>query len=51
VGEIMCANRILVRKLKGIGYLGNLGIERKKILKYIIKNCGEKKWSVLAASR
>jgi hypothetical protein len=50
-GGMMCANRILVQKLNGIDYMGNLGIDRKIILKYILKNCGEKRWSVLAASR
>jgi hypothetical protein len=43
VGEMICENRILVHKLKGIDYLGNLGIDRKIILKYILKNCDEKR--------
>lgn len=51
MGEMICANRILVHKHKGIDYLGNLGIDMKIILKYIINNCGEKMWNVLAASR
>jgi hypothetical protein len=51
VGEIMCANRILVHEVKGIDSLGHLVIDRKIILKYILKNCGEKRWSMLAASR